>query len=234
MGKKIIFYGGCQGVGKSHLLESAKNILTKAGATINIINISGEFDNCIKDDTESKDKSKVIWFEDDWKQYDKDVLSKLIAEINSLKGIVIINCHFSVLYKGIDNYLPGFELTSVRELLKKTLFDVNGKILGTPKKPIVGTLLIDPEPSVLIDYYKEAFKAEKANILNYLSRELIVRDIEHNRLWANSYRSIATEVLPKDKDYVEFDTIRITREISSVNKTKIVNEIINFIKRFED
>jgi len=235
MGKKIIFFGGCKGVDKSNLLNRAIEIIKRGNhfANFNLIPISKEFEEFIKLDKHSL-PSPTLWYKDDWKKYDKQVIDKLCTSITASGGINIINNHFSVPYMGKENYLPGLEPTSLENLLIKSFLEkgINtGKVMSGITSPCFGLLLIDPEPSLIVDYYTGKYKNVDDNVLNYLSEQMILRDLEQNRSWAYSYCDIASAVL--GKEYVYRETIYITKDyLEHKGYIAIYQDIANFLQRF--
>lgn len=227
MSKKIIFYGGTQGIRKTDLLDEAIK-LVKGSYPFETIPISSYFQESLKKD---QNRSEIIWHQDDWKKYDLNVTEKLTQKIVGENKINIINNHYSVLYKGKYNYLPGLELTSLERLLLQSLCkeDKKGVLLPGIKPPCFGLLLIDLEPSLVIDYYLNHTDINKTDVLNYISEEMISRDLEQNRQWAKSYCDTAISVLGLDNVYRE--TIYVPAEYQK-NMSYIYNRIAEFLKKF--
>lgn len=237
MGKKIIFYGGCQGVDKSQLLKDAIEIVKRKNPSvlINDLKASKFFVSLIKADRGSTFTSeKILWHQEDWKRYDQRVMTELCSQIRSTNGISIINSHFCVPYKAKENYLPGLEMHSIEKMLYDSFFDnQKNKLLRDITPPCFGVLLIDPEPSLIIKrheelYYKDEIKNDV--ILNYVSEQSINRDLEQNRIWSNAYCDTAIAVLGKKNVYRE--TIYITKELIANGYLDINTKIAEFLRKF--
>lgn len=241
MAKKIIFYGGCQGVDKSKLLEEGINKACTGTdsiqrGNISLIKISDSFQGYFKTEHRIENLSQILWYEADWKQGDEYVRSDLFSKIKANNNINIINNHFSVPYKGKDNYLPGLELASLEQLLINAFYKTgsrNGREFTTGTlAPCFGILLIDPEPSLIVDFYTKKYKGMDNNVLNYLSEERILRDLNQNRRWANSYWDVACHVL--GQKYVYRETLYITEQNVKDGLGKYHTRIAGFLKKFNN
>ena len=234
MGKKIIFYGGVQGINKSERLDKAIEfaVSKKSSFSHERIKISDAFDKKIRDGKPSdlKDK-KILWHEDDWKKYDADVSADLTKKIKTGDKTFIINNHFSVPYKGIRNYVPGLEPSSLEKLLIESFYDSKDKFLG--ESPCFGLLLVDPKPSLILKYWeKQYFESKIKNhvILHYAPEDMVQMDLLQNRSWANSYCNLAIEVLGRKN--VRRATIYITKEDEIDDYEDISRKIAEFLLQF--
>jgi len=233
MARKIIFYGGCKGVGKSERLNKVIMNINKARgwtekkSPLVRIDISDVFEKFIKQDRGYPDNKKILWSKEDWKQYDDKVTTELCETMNG-DCIYIINNHFCVTYMGQENYLPGLELNSLEKLLNDRL-----KVNNEKDFPLFGLLLIDPAPSLITKYHVEQYdkdKIENESILHYQSEQSINRDLEQNRSWAYSYYDTALAVLGRKKIYRE--TIYITKNNTELGFFNIEEKISTFLERF--
>jgi len=261
MCKKIIFYGGCQGINKSERLDDALNIIcTEHEKTFEKIKLSDLFEEYIKKD-KGTSYIKTLWYEDDWKKHETRVITDLIDKVKREDKINIINNHFSVPFMGKDNYVPGLDQHNLEKLLIEIFFkDSKGNkekiLLDKLNIQCFGLLLIEPEPTIINNYYKELYlsfdiskieektkdKSSKEDdrykkileylntIMNYLSEEEIKKDLEQNRIWAKLYCDTANAVL--GKEYVRYETIYITKKQMENGYSDINNKISDFLKKF--
>ena len=234
MSKKIIFYGGCQGVGKSERLAGAMQIVNQKqnDVVFNEIKVSKFFEKFLTADSGTTPR-KILWYRDDWKKYDKYVVSELCEKIKANNQINVINSHFSVLYKGKGNYVPGLELSSLEELLKQSFLDRKGKIMKNITEPCFGLLLIDPELSLIIEHYEEMYKNNQIGndvLLNYILDETIIEDLKQNRMWADAYYDTAISVL--GRDWVCRETIYFNKELKTAGFIDINTKIADFLQKF--
>lgn len=235
MKKKIIFYGGCQGIKKTKLLNEAIEKVQE-GRSENIPfklrPVSTYFQDLIHRAKNEDHEQPILWYQEDWKKFDLHVRDKLVKEIRITDVINIINNHFSVLYKGKDNYLPGLELTSLEYLLLKSFCNngERGSLISGNNAPLFGLLLIDLEPSLVVNYYVSKYEKGNDDILNYISIRKIAKDLEQNRRWAKSYYDTAVLALGVENVYRE--TIYITKELTVDSYLIIHEKIASFLRKF--
>jgi len=237
MKTSLVFFGGCTGVGKSRLLKLALEQFNRED--YEIINISEHFDNCRRNDS-GNPEAQIIWHSEHWKEYDKRVLESLKREIsNNEKKLVVVNQHFATISP--SGYLPGIDLDTLDLLLEQnnnlnnTEIDAVGKKNAAKEKSkekddkrySFGVLLIDTDPTVVRNSYAKQLRDQDKYILDHVSNESILKDLEENRKWAGIYSTRAISVLSVDK--VFSDTIYI-HDLSKQNKT--IDEIAGFFKRF--
>jgi hypothetical protein len=251
MSKKIIFYGGCQGINKSERLKDAIGIINteERREFYETIKLSEYFERYITANRGNNRNIKTLWHETDWKKHEEKIISEIIKKVQKEDKINIINNHFSVPYMGKNNYAPGLDQHNLEAFLYQTLFcdkGREGKKMMDIKAPCFGLLLIDPDPMLIDKHYKDMYNSINDNndgaiknilgylntILNYLSEDEIKKDLEQNRIWAKSYCDTASSVL--GKKYVEYETIYITKAMIENGNDEINTKIATFLKKFID
>lgn len=212
----LLIYGGCTGVGKSNILKRA---LSKFNPDeYELINISDIFLDFIKINNPTDEN--ILWSHTFWKKYDKNVLGEVKDRIAKCgKKLVIINKHFATISP--HGYLPGIDMDAL-DLLLLQQRSLNRDYKGN--KPIFGLLLIDTEVKAIQAYYEKEYA--KSPVLNYISTDYIIRDLEKNREWAESYCSRAIATIGQEK--VISDTIYV----EDSNTLNAENEVMNFIISF--
>jgi hypothetical protein len=249
MSKKIIFYGGCQGINKSQRLTEAVKLISESSKSdsFEIIRFSDSFENAIRNSGQAVEKNtNTLWYEVNWKQHEEDVVKSLISKIVSEDKINIINNHFSVPYMGKDNYVPGLEQDNLKKLLYGIFYNKAKELINAKNCPCFGVLLIEPEPMLIDSNYKEMyyncdFQTNNNNIkilhylntlLNYVSENEIKKDLEQNRIWAQLYRNTASSIL--GEKYVRYETIYITKNLIKDGFVNINRKIADFFKLFNN
>lgn len=201
MHKKVIFYGGVQGSGKTEILQKVAEKYVNYKSIFEEVRISDLFADQIRSDSRQSDKSKpILWGEINWKRYDDEVVEKLIRKICVRNKTFVLNGHFSIPFREKKNYLPGLEMSSLEKLIKRVFFTSKNKRLPAGKKPCLGVLLVEPEPSVILDYYINKYREspEFNSALFYLSEQLIQKDLEENRNCSDQYYNTACSILGEE------------------------------------
>lgn len=229
--KRIVFFGGCTGVGKSKILYRA---LQKTDEnSYDIIRISQYFNKEHLESTTMEHGPSIEWDKDDWKRYELSVINNIIEHIKeqSEDKLFIINQHFAT--TSPFGFLPGVDLDSLDCLLKA--FYASDNFPSKKSNDIeycFGVLLIDTKLSAILDYHRSAFletlgrqegreeNDPRKNMLSYLSEEKLEKDLEENRKWANLYSTRIGSTL--GQRYVLSDTIYIhDKELTEpIAKTK--------------
>lgn len=109
MHKKIIFYGGVQGSGKTEILQKVVEKYVNYKSLFEEVRISELFAEQIRSDSRQSDKSKpILWGEINWKRYDEEVVEKLIGKICVRNKTFVLNGHFSIPFREKKIICPGW------------------------------------------------------------------------------------------------------------------------------
>lgn len=222
MKHQLVFYGGCTGLDKSQLLREALDQFDTS--SFELIKISDLFVDAKKKDT-GNDNAKIVWHKEQWKLYDKRVLTEIKTKISNIGAkLVIINKHFATISP--YGYLPGLDLDSLDVLLLQQMdFWIkeapHAKTAETGNR--FGLLLVDTDSEAMRARYEEKMN----NVSHYISTDYMHKDLEENRKWAGIYCSRALAFLGKER--VLNDTVYVHKPDE---RNVAIAEIETFFSKF--